>query len=126
MRDRLIDELKSHNATNRTLLNLPDNFEGVYMFRNGFQRCLNKNNVKCKVDHILTQEILKNQTFSAYADSHKLIFKTKPGSIYTLSRQATFITKNVSKTKVELILQKKKLGEIRIFNGRNLKSLEIN
>jgi hypothetical protein len=68
-----------------TIVNIPDNYEGVYIFRNGFDKFQNVENNKLKVNYLLTCEMQKNQFFTCTKRPKYWFFKMSKGIIYDLN-----------------------------------------
>jgi hypothetical protein len=74
-----------HNNSIITIVNIPDNYEGVYIFRNGFDKFQNVENNKLKVNYLLKCEMQKNQIFTCTKYPKYWVFKMSDGIIYDLN-----------------------------------------
>lgn len=73
------------NKSHITIVNIPDNYEGVYIFRNGFDKYQKVENNNLKVNYLLKCEMQKNQVFTCKKHPNYWFFKMSNGIIYDLN-----------------------------------------
>jgi hypothetical protein len=122
IRDNLISQLNDFESSDNILINLPDNYEGIYIFRNGYKRCLKMNNIKNKNEFLLTQEILRGQKYSVEKlKNNELVFISTPGIIYSTQQIEGIEVRNANNHAALIKSPINFQGKILLFNGETLK-----
>ncbi len=120
-RDNYIIGLRSINDKNTLVLNVADNYNGIYIFRNGLNRCLAMNNIKCRPTIAVAQEVLPSQSYDVFRSNRNVFFATKPGVIYSVFSKNKLDEFNVQfqeNNKAKITLRSENLKKVTYFNGR--------
>jgi hypothetical protein len=123
IRDNLISQIKEISAKEILILNLPDNFEGIYIFRNGLDRCLRFNKIKVQTKFLLSQEILKSQKFSISKNSNTVLFTSTPGNFYSIFKIKDVEAKIINNHGVLFKLHPNSHRKIYLYDGIKLKEI---
>lgn len=124
-KNNFIQSVRETSAINPSfiLVNLPDNYNGVYIFRNGFESFKNKDLPSKKIAvGVLHQSNYNDQVQAKIKNSHVLI-STKSGKFFPYIR-SSFKPSSIKSNQVIFDL-KNWIQPIYMFNGNNLDKVDL-
>lgn len=96
------------------ILNIPDNYEGVYIFRNGFEQFLLRENCYKNIKYFLKFEMCREQGFDVRINVNEYYFKMTTGMIYNVNHDLFKINRLSSRS---IYFEKKSNAQVFYYDG---------